>query len=132
MLTNQEIQDKYRRQAKRYDFAVQLYRLLGLHIKAYRLRAVEPLRLKRGDCVIDLGCGTGLNFPLLVERIGAGGRLIDVDLCPEMLAFARERAARSGWNNIERGFIWIRALMSICYGFNRGQYRSDANCACCF
>jgi len=101
MLTNQEIQDKYRRQAKRYDFAVRLYRLIGLRIEAYRLRAVELLRLKRGDCVVDLGCGTGLNFPLLVERIGPEGRLIGVDLSPEMLAYARERAERSGWNNIE-------------------------------
>jgi demethylmenaquinone methyltransferase/2-methoxy-6-polyprenyl-1,4-benzoquinol methylase len=101
MLTNQEIQDKYRRVAKRYDFAVQLYRLIGLRIETYRLRAVELLRLNRGDCVVDLGCGTGLNFPLLVERIGPEGRLIGVDLSFEMLACARERAERSGWNNIE-------------------------------
>ncbi len=101
MLTNQEIQDKYRRVAKRYDFAVQLYRLIGLRIETYRLRAVELLRLKRGDCVVDLGCGTGLNFPLLVKRIGPKGRLIGVDLSPEMLTYARERVERSGWSNIE-------------------------------
>lgn len=101
MLSTQDIKAKYRRQAKRYDFAVQLYRLLGLRIKAYRSRAVELLRLKRGDCVIDLGCGTGLNFDLLVERIGPEGRLIGVDLSPEMLPGARKRAERSGWNNIE-------------------------------
>jgi demethylmenaquinone methyltransferase/2-methoxy-6-polyprenyl-1,4-benzoquinol methylase len=101
MFSTQDIIAKYRRQAKRYDFAVQLYRFLGLRIKAYRLRAVELLRLKRGDCVVDLGCGTGLNFDLLVERIGPEGRLIGVDLSPEMLAGARERAERSGWSNIE-------------------------------
>jgi demethylmenaquinone methyltransferase/2-methoxy-6-polyprenyl-1,4-benzoquinol methylase len=101
MISTQDIKAKYRRQAKRYDFAVQLYRLLGLRIKAYRSRAVELLRLKRGDCVVDLGCGSGLNFDLLVEQIGPEGRLIGVDLSPEMLAGARERAERSGWNNIE-------------------------------
>ena len=101
MFSTQDIKAKYRRQANRYDFAVQLYRLLGLRIKAYRLRAVDLLRLKRGDCVVDLGCGTGLNFDLLVERIGPEGRLIGVDLSPEMLAGARERAQRSGWSNIE-------------------------------
>jgi demethylmenaquinone methyltransferase/2-methoxy-6-polyprenyl-1,4-benzoquinol methylase len=83
MFSTQDIKAKYRRQANRYDFAVQLYRLLGLRIKAYRLRAVDLLRLKRGDCVVDLGCGTGLNFDLLVERIGPEGRLIGVDLSPE-------------------------------------------------
>jgi demethylmenaquinone methyltransferase/2-methoxy-6-polyprenyl-1,4-benzoquinol methylase len=101
MFSTQDIKAKYRRQAKRYDFAVQLYRLLGLRIKAYRLRAVELLRLTRGDCVVDLGCGTGLNFDLLIERIGPEGRLIGVDLSPDMLAGARERAQRSGWSNIE-------------------------------
>ena len=94
MISTQDIKAKYRRQAKRYDFAVQLYRLLGLRIKAYRLRAVELLRLKRGDCVVDLGCGTGLNFDFLTERIGPEGRLIGVDISPEMLAGARERAER--------------------------------------
>jgi demethylmenaquinone methyltransferase/2-methoxy-6-polyprenyl-1,4-benzoquinol methylase len=109
MFSTQDIKAKYRRQANRYDFAVQLYRLLGLRIKAYRLRAVDLLRLKRGDCVVDLGCGTGLNFDLLVERIGPEGRLIGVDLSPEMLAGARERAQRSGWSNIR-----VRAVRYSC------------------
>jgi demethylmenaquinone methyltransferase/2-methoxy-6-polyprenyl-1,4-benzoquinol methylase len=101
VISTQDIKAKYRRQANRYDFAVQLYQLLGLRIKAYRLRAVELLHLKRGDCVIDLGCGTGLNFDLLVKGIGPEGILIGVDLSPEMLDSARERTERSGWNNIE-------------------------------
>ncbi|MEN8260665.1 MAG: methyltransferase domain-containing protein [Pseudomonadota bacterium] len=101
MLTNQEIQDTYSRHAKHYDVAVQLYRLLGLRIQTYRSHAVELLRLKRGDCVIDLGCGTGLNFSLIVERIGPEGRLIGVDLSPQMLAFARKRAERCAWKNVE-------------------------------
>ena len=101
MLAKQEIQAAYQRQAKHYDVAVQLYRLLGLRIEAYRSRAVELLRLKRGDCVVDLGCGTGLNFPHVIEQIGSQGRLVGVDLSPKMLARARERADRAGWDNIE-------------------------------
>jgi len=50
---------------------------------------------------VELGCGTGLNFPLLIERIGPDGRLIGVDLTDEMLACARERTRHFGWNNVE-------------------------------
>lgn len=101
MFSTQEVQDKYRRQAKRYDFAVQLYRLLGLHIESYRVRAVELLQLRKGDRVVDLGCGTGLNFPLIIERIGSSGRLIGVDLTPEMLECAGQRVEHAGWKNVE-------------------------------
>lgn len=100
-ISTQEIQSIYTRQAKRYDVALQLYRLIGLRIKAYRIHAIELLRLRRGDCVVDLACGTGLSFPLLVERIGPEGRLIGVDLSPGMLECAKERIERSGWNNVE-------------------------------
>jgi demethylmenaquinone methyltransferase/2-methoxy-6-polyprenyl-1,4-benzoquinol methylase len=101
VLSTQEIQNKYQRQAKHYDFSVQLYRLIGLRIEAYRLRAVQLLHLQRGDFVVELGCGTGLNFPHLVERIGSEGRLIGVDLTSEMLECAQERVERSGWTNVE-------------------------------
>jgi len=101
MSSTQDIKEKYRRHAKRYDFAIQLYRLIGLRIESYRLRAVELLCLKRGDSVVDLGCGTGLNFDLIVKQIGPKGRLIGVDLSPEMLACALERSERAGFNNLE-------------------------------
>ena len=100
-LSKQDIRAIYQRQAKKYDFAVKLYPLIGLRIQAYRLRAVQLLRLKRGDCVVDLGCGTGLNFPLLVEQIGLDGRVIGVDFSPEMLARARQRCEHAGWKQVE-------------------------------
>ncbi len=42
-----------------------------------------------------------MNFALLVDQIGPEGRLIGVDLAPEMLECARERIERSGWQNVE-------------------------------
>lgn len=95
------VEAAYQRYARKYDLAVKLYRLIGLHIERYRSRAVELLRLKPGDCVVDLGCGTGLNFPLLIQNIGPEGRLIGVDFSSEMLARARKRVDRSGWKNVE-------------------------------
>jgi demethylmenaquinone methyltransferase/2-methoxy-6-polyprenyl-1,4-benzoquinol methylase len=70
-------------------------------MKTYRLLAIQKMSLQRGDHVIELGCGTGLNFPYLIERIGPEGRLIGVDLTPGMLQIAQERVQRSGWKNVE-------------------------------
>ena len=51
--------------------------------------------------MVELGCGTGRNFPLLERAVGAGGTVIAVDLSEAMLARARTRAARHGWSNVE-------------------------------
>ncbi len=101
VLSQQKVQSMYESGAKSYDSHVKLYRFIGLHIEAYRARAVELLRLEPGDSVVELGCGTGLNFPSIMERIGPEGRLIGVDMTPGMLEGARERVERSGWKNVE-------------------------------
>jgi demethylmenaquinone methyltransferase/2-methoxy-6-polyprenyl-1,4-benzoquinol methylase len=99
-LAKQKVLSSYQSGAKYYDFAVRLYGLIGIR-KAYRLRTIKRLGLKRGDRVVELGCGTGLNFSPIVEKIGPEGRLIGVDLSPKMLAYARERADSARWKNIE-------------------------------
>ncbi|MFC1880522.1 class I SAM-dependent methyltransferase [Thermodesulfobacteriota bacterium] len=101
MISRQKVQSMYQLGAKHYDFTTILFRLIGLRMKAYRLLAIKKLSLQRGNCVIELGCGTGLNFPLLMEQIGPEGRLVGVDLTPGMLAFARVRVDRFGWKNVE-------------------------------
>lgn len=101
MISRREIQDMYQSGAKHYDFTTILFRLIGLRMKTYRLLAIKKLSLQRGNCVIELGCGTGLNFPFIMERIGPEGRLIGVDLTPGMLEIARVRVERSGWKNVE-------------------------------
>jgi demethylmenaquinone methyltransferase/2-methoxy-6-polyprenyl-1,4-benzoquinol methylase len=50
--------------------------------------------------VIDIACGTGLNFPLIEEVIGPAGGIIGVDLTDAMLARARERIQTNGWSNV--------------------------------
>jgi demethylmenaquinone methyltransferase/2-methoxy-6-polyprenyl-1,4-benzoquinol methylase len=91
----------YQSGAKHYDFTTILFRLIGFRMTAYRLLAVKKLSLQPGHCVIELGCGTGLNFPFLMEQIGPEGRVIGVDLTPEMLDVARNRIERTGWKNID-------------------------------
>lgn len=101
MISRQKVQAMYQSGAKHYDFTTILFRLIGLRMKTYRLIAIKKLSLQRGNCVIELGCGTGLNFPFILEQIGPEGQLIGIDLTPEMLDVARKRIERSGWKNVE-------------------------------
>jgi ubiquinone/menaquinone biosynthesis C-methylase UbiE len=65
-----------------------------------RKHAVDRLSLKHGDCVLDVGCGTGRNFPFLREAIGPMGRIYGVDLSAGMLCNARKLRDRHHWTNI--------------------------------
>jgi demethylmenaquinone methyltransferase/2-methoxy-6-polyprenyl-1,4-benzoquinol methylase len=73
---------------------------LGAFPRLYRLAANE-LRLRPGDTVIDVGCGTGLMLPYLTERVGPKGRVIGIDASEEMYAGARRRVQRAGWSNVD-------------------------------
>jgi ubiquinone/menaquinone biosynthesis C-methylase UbiE len=72
----------------------------GYPQRAQRLRAVQALRLRPGDCVVDVACGTGLNFSLIEQVIGPDGRIVGVDLTDAMLAQAQHRIETNGWSNI--------------------------------
>ena len=92
--------ETYRKKAKHYDITSRLYPVPGYPHQGQRVRAVQALGLRAGDSVIDLACGTGLNFPLIEDVIGPGGRIIGVDLTDAMLAQAQDRIERNGWSNI--------------------------------
>ena len=98
---NQQLIDIYRKRAKHYDFTANLYYLLGYREWAYRQKAVDALHLSPGDTVVEIACGTGLNFPLYQKAIGPQGKIIGVDLTDAMLAQARQRVADNGWENVE-------------------------------
>ncbi|MFM9432783.1 class I SAM-dependent methyltransferase, partial [Arthrobacter sp. MP_2.3] len=49
-----------------------------------------------GQQVLDIGCGTGLNFPLLQQRVGASGTIVGIDRSAEMLHHARRRGGGGG------------------------------------
>jgi demethylmenaquinone methyltransferase/2-methoxy-6-polyprenyl-1,4-benzoquinol methylase len=101
ILSKQETRDLYRRRAERYDLALWIYRLAGFRVDKYRRETVAALALKPGDIVVDLACGTGLNFPFLEQAVGENGKIIGVDLTDAMLDQARERVRTAGWQNVE-------------------------------
>lgn len=84
---------QYRRRALCYDFEVAPF-------EPVRARAVAALDLSPGATVLDVGCGTGLSFPLLHERIGPGGHIIGIEQSPDMLDQARQRVRRWRWRNV--------------------------------
>jgi demethylmenaquinone methyltransferase/2-methoxy-6-polyprenyl-1,4-benzoquinol methylase len=90
----------YRKRARLYNFSANVYYLLGFREFAYRKIGVEALNLKKGHTVVEIGCGTGLNFNLLRKEVGPNGNIIGVDLTPEMLKEAGKRIRRHNWQNV--------------------------------
>jgi len=90
----------YQKRAKYYNFSANTYYLLGVREFAYRKIGVKALNLKKGDTVVEIGCGTGLNFRFLRDEVGSKGNIIGVDMTPEMLQEARKRIRRNGWQNV--------------------------------
>jgi ubiquinone/menaquinone biosynthesis C-methylase UbiE len=84
----------YRRHADTYDEQTDW-------AGADRARVVELLALRPGDTVLDAGCGTGLCFGAIQERIGPSGRLVGVEPSVDMLERASQRVERAGWANVE-------------------------------
>jgi ubiquinone/menaquinone biosynthesis C-methylase UbiE len=92
--------ETYRRKAKRYDITSRLYPAPGYPQRTQRRLAVRALGLRPGDSVVEIACGTGLNFPLIQEVIGPSGRIIGVDLTDAMLARAEARVEANAWSNV--------------------------------
>lgn len=57
--------------------------------------------LKPEDTVLDLGAGGGLDCFLAAQKVGEKGRVIGVDMTPEMIDKARENAENGGYRNVE-------------------------------
>ncbi len=80
--------------AARYDFLVSLF-TLGRE-RVFREKLVRLARLKPGESVLDVGCGTG-TLALAAKRcVGAMGTVYGIDASPEMIARADKKARKAG------------------------------------
>jgi len=57
--------------------------------------------LKAGETVLDLGSGAGFDAFLAADKVGQSGKVIGVDMTPEMLSKARANAVKGGYKNVE-------------------------------
>lgn len=87
---------------RRYSAGARWYDVLSgerLVYRAGRQTGITLLAPESGEVVIDLGCGTGLNFAPLLAATGPSGIVIGIDRSAEMLAVAQRRIDREGWRD---------------------------------
>ncbi len=77
-----------------YDASVESF------YRDFRVQAVERLRLEPGATALVLACGTGQDLNPLVPAVGETGRVIGLDFSAGMLAKARKRVGKHGWENV--------------------------------
>lgn len=73
-------------------------------------RVVENMPLNNGSVVLDVGAGTGTFTLPIAERVGPGGKVVAVDIQPEMIAELRKRVASAGLTNVEAHVCAAEAL----------------------
>jgi SAM-dependent methyltransferase len=57
--------------------------------------------LKEGEIVLDLGAGGGLDCFLAAQKVGSKGKVIGVDMTPDMIDLARDNAEKNNFENVE-------------------------------
>jgi arsenite methyltransferase len=62
---------------------------------------VAPASLRKGEIVLDLGSGAGRDCFIAANKVGKSGRVIGVDMTPEMVDRARENVEKGNYKNVE-------------------------------
>lgn len=84
------------RRPHRYDFTVWLF--TGGGERAFREKILDLAKLKPGERVLDVGCGTGTLAIAASKRVGPDGEVHGLDASPEMLERAESKARKARGN----------------------------------
>jgi len=85
-----------------YDKLSVLYDYISnWYYKKARNYAIKELQLKNGQTVLNVPCGTGVNFKYFNEYLNNSGLIIGIDLSSGMLDKAKQKIEKNGWTNIE-------------------------------
>ncbi len=119
-------------EARHYDRLMDLA-TLGSYPRFLR-RAVADMGIAPSDTILDLGAGTGRNACVMARHLSDQGRIVCVDIGPEMLAQARRRCERFPQITVEQGPIeqplpyrdgFEKALLSfVLHGFVQEDRRA--------
>ncbi len=95
-LESQEVEKIYASKvAGKYDFSMPPF------FARWKKKAYDESSLSAGNKVLVFCCGTGLDFPPILEKIGEDGKIIGVDFSPVMLEQAGEKIRKKKWKNVE-------------------------------
>src|ERR1035441_3194382 len=85
-------QPAYSEDARSYDRMTRAY-------QGFRRAIVDALPVRPGQVVLDVGCGTGRCFGLLIEKVGAEGGVVGIEESPEMVVMALEIGRALSWGS---------------------------------
>ncbi|MDT0676158.1 class I SAM-dependent methyltransferase [Autumnicola musiva] len=71
------------------------------YYKKARNYAIKELQLKNGQTVLNVPCGTGVNFKYFNEYLNNTGLIIGIDLSSGMLDKAKQKIEKNGWTNVK-------------------------------
>ena len=81
--------------AKNYDLSMNHF------FAKMKKKAFNDSSLKNGDRVLVFCCGSGLDFPHILRKIGKDGEIIGVDFSSEMLKKAKNKIRKKNWKNVK-------------------------------
>jgi ubiquinone/menaquinone biosynthesis C-methylase UbiE len=96
VLTNMHRQPNAALALSRYGVLAPGYESSCHRIEPLRALAIEKLELTPGETVVDVACGTGATTATLARAVGASGRVVGIELSPQMAAMAKQRLSAAG------------------------------------
>jgi ubiquinone/menaquinone biosynthesis C-methylase UbiE len=94
------IRSIYSSTARYYQMLLKAYRILGVNLDKWRVRAISRLPNLSHPRILDVGVGTGANLPPLIAKYTDYAEIVGIDYTREMLLRARKRVDENMWKDV--------------------------------